>query len=320
MLLAPSEAEQFFKLHRALMFFINQRLKVLPDTIRDADEFSALSPEKRLEVREAFLDEVDLIEDFINENPADFTVEELEIIKSWQELVAGEFFIFRYLQKYTVFLASGDEPVAYGVLGLSQPFAELIGPYLPVMSKTVLLPFKDKIIYDGLLSGYRISFGSGIRRSLNESYQAARSRQGIVTSLPFHATLLIGKQSSKRKAQRKTRNQFRGRWRITRMNQWEQDFADEEVEGFFEFGSDGFGEFQFGLVRGEIDYRRGTRDGHPSVEFSWDGHDEMEPAQGRGWAVLEGDDLSGMFFIHRGDESAFRARKKQPQSKRVSPR
>jgi hypothetical protein len=184
MLLEPQEAEKFFKLHRALMFFVNQRLQVLPGTIRDADEFSRLSPEQRLKVRDAFLDETDLIEKFIDENPGDFIVEELEIIKSWHELVAGDFFIFRYLKKYTVFLSSEKPPVAYGVLALTQPFEELVGPYLPVMTNTVLLPFKNRIIYDGLLGSYSISFGGGFRRSLKETYESAKQRLGIVTSLP----------------------------------------------------------------------------------------------------------------------------------------
>lgn len=36
------------------------------------------------------------------------------------------------------------------------------------------------------------------------------------------------------------------------------------------------------------DCRLTTRDGHPGVEWTWDGNDETDPAQGRGWAVLAG--------------------------------
>ena len=41
------------------------------------------------------------------------------------------------------------------------------------------------IVYDGLMSSYNISFGPGIRRSLNESFKEAKARHGIVTSLPM---------------------------------------------------------------------------------------------------------------------------------------
>ena len=74
-----------------------------------------------------------------------------------------------------MFLSTDKQPIAYGVLALSQPFEELIGPYLPVLTQTVLLPFKDVIVYDGLMSSYRISFGPGIRRSLNESFKEAKA-------------------------------------------------------------------------------------------------------------------------------------------------
>ena len=61
-LLAPHELEQFLKLHRALMFFVNQRLSVVPDKIATPEEFAALPPEVRLLVREALNGNLDLIE------------------------------------------------------------------------------------------------------------------------------------------------------------------------------------------------------------------------------------------------------------------
>jgi len=39
--------------------------------------------------------------------------------------------------------------------------------------KFTLLPFKGLIVYDGLMSSYNISFGPGIRRSLNENFKEA---------------------------------------------------------------------------------------------------------------------------------------------------
>jgi hypothetical protein len=61
----------------------------------------------------------------------------------------------------------------------------VIGPYLPRMIKTTLLPFKGQIVYDGLVTNYNITFGAGIKRRLNESYKGAKERFGIVTRLPF---------------------------------------------------------------------------------------------------------------------------------------
>ncbi len=188
MLLPPHELELFFKLHRALMFFVNQRLKVIPDKIASPEEFAALSPQVRLKVRDALNANLALIESFADENPAHLSDDELGIVRSWRHLVAGRFYVFRELKKHTVFLSTTSPAIAYGVLALSQPFEDLIGPYLPVLTQTVLLPFKGMIVYDGLMSSYNISFGPGIRRNLNQDFKEAKARHGIVTSLPMSAT------------------------------------------------------------------------------------------------------------------------------------
>jgi hypothetical protein len=108
----------------------------------------------------------------------------------------------------------------------------------------------------------------------------------------------------------KAESPFVGRWRITEMEVWDSDFLDMEVQAFIEFRKNGMGQFQFGLVSGCIDYHLTERDGKPAVEWSWDGNDECDPAQGRGWAVLETERLlGGRIFIHQGDNSSFRAEK-----------
>jgi hypothetical protein len=121
----------------------------------------------------------------------------------------------------------------------------------------------------------------------------------------------MAKKTSPKKP--KPESLFEGRWRIVWMDQWDQDYVDEEVEGFIEFQPNGLGSFQFGYVQGQIDYRTTTRDGKPAVEFSWEGGDGADgtPLTGRGWAALGDDELSGVICIHEGDESEFRAKRKK---------
>jgi hypothetical protein len=106
----------------------------------------------------------------------------------------------------------------------------------------------------------------------------------------------------------KPKSPFVGRWRITHMEQWDQNFVYEEEEGFFKFDENGRGEFHFGYVHGHMDCRLTMRDGEPAVEWTWDGNDEMDPAQGRGWALVKGNELRGMIVFHGGDESEFVAK------------
>lgn len=104
---------------------------------------------------------------------------------------------------------------------------------------------------------------------------------------------------------------FAGRWHIVSMTEWDEDYINEEVEAFVELEPDGLGSFQFGYVQGQIDWRTTSRNGKPAVEFSWEGGDGADgtPLTGRGWAILDGDELNGMIFIHLGDESGFVAKR-----------
>jgi hypothetical protein len=311
MILDPDDAERFFKLHKALTLFVNQRLKISKAPAKSKG-IVPLPHDQRLKVRDTLVEHLDLIDAFVEENPYKLDSEELGIVASWKDLVAGEFYVLRHLKKFTVFLTAKQPTVAYGVVALSEPFEVVIDQPLPFFCKTVLLPFQGRIIYDGLLWGYNLIIGRNMTTELNDAYNTAKKRQGIVTSLPWRVETPKArkKRGTARKKQGRRRSGLVGHWRITWMEAWDQDFVDEEVEGYFEFKRNGTGEFQFGFVRGGIDYQEVQRDGKPAVEFSWDGNDEMDPAQGRGWAVLDGDEIEGQIFFHRGDDSAFRAVRK----------
>ena len=47
--------------------------------------------------------------------------------------------------------------------------------------------------------------------------------------------------------------------------------------------------------------------GLPAIEFSFEGSDEGDQISGRGWAILDGEQLRGQLFIHHGDDSGFTA-------------
>ncbi|MEM6699499.1 MAG: hypothetical protein AAF599_13945, partial [Bacteroidota bacterium] len=93
----------------------------------------------------------------------------------------GRFYIIKLTKKNAHFL--GDKFV-YGVHALSDPFQIFFGNNLPTMVQTVLLPFKGKLIYDGIMSTYSISFGRGISSSIKNDYALSQGRYGIITELP----------------------------------------------------------------------------------------------------------------------------------------
>lgn len=66
---------------------------------------------------------------------------------------------------------------------LYSSFEEMLGPYIPTLVKTVLLPFGKEIIADGLIQSYNLTFGSGIRGELKKIYDDAKERGAIITTL-----------------------------------------------------------------------------------------------------------------------------------------
>ncbi len=103
----------------------------------------------------------------------------------------------------------------------------------------------------------------------------------------------------------KIENPLVGIWRIISMPDFDDNYLHEEVHSFIEFDERNTGEFHFGYVHGYMDCRVTTRYGEPAIEWTWDGNDEMDPAQGRGQAVLKGTELHGTIFFHQGDEHDF---------------
>lgn len=201
------EGQLFYDLYAALLFFVNRKLKISSEQFTNSQEYTSAPPESRVVVRDALFAHRELIDEFVQVNPAKMSTDKLAIVASWKHAVVGKFYVLRYLSKYAVFLGSSDSSSqAYGVLGLADPLEEVIGPYLPRLIEAVLLPLNGKIIYDGLVAGYNITFGGGIKRSLNEDYKRAKEMFGIITSLPFE-----GEEqktaSPKKPKQSKSRNQ-----------------------------------------------------------------------------------------------------------------
>ncbi len=180
MQLTPDDAALFFKLMPALQVHANGRLHVIKD-METPEQYQKIKNEDRVKLRNVFYKTPEIIDDFVRENPFGFSSNELAIVSGWKNFVAGDFFIDRILKKYAVFIGNNK---VYGVLALTEPFQDVLRDMpLPAYVKTVLLPFKGKIIYDGLIEGYNIFFGPGISASMSNTYRAAKQQRKIIESL-----------------------------------------------------------------------------------------------------------------------------------------
>lgn len=101
---------------------------------------------------------------------------------------------------------------------------------------------------------------------------------------------------------------FEGTWHIYEMEQWDEDYFNMDVQAFIKIASKGTGNFQFGLVSGQLDIDEIDGDGR--LEFTWSGSDECDEAFGSGWIALKDENtLKGKIKFHEGDSSKFMARR-----------
>lgn len=76
------EGNLFYDLYTALLSFVNRRLKVSPEQFLDSREFTSTPPEARVAIRDALFVHRELIDEFVQDNPADLKAEDLEIVDS----------------------------------------------------------------------------------------------------------------------------------------------------------------------------------------------------------------------------------------------
>lgn len=181
MLIPSEESSLFFRLYPSVIGFVAKRAGGVAG-ITNAKTFISASNAQRIQARDHFLDHIQLISEYIEENPNGFRERELGHITTWSHFIKGKFVVERNMKNHTIFLLDGSPPKVYGVLGLGDEIVDMIHRPLPVLVEAVLLPWKGVIVCDGLLSTYNLSFGGGIKNGFRESYREAKA-SGIITSL-----------------------------------------------------------------------------------------------------------------------------------------
>jgi len=182
MILQPHEAEQFYRIWWPLLSYVNQQEGLIAD-FPNSPENESIKPEDAVVVRDRLWESNQLLQAFIDNNPAKLSADDLMLAASWKNRVADNFIVMKHLKNHSVFLQETDNPTVYGVIGIYSSIDEMIPFSVPFMVNAVLLPFGDKIISDSLIMPYQVRFGSNMRKGFNEQLRYAQEAQGIVTAL-----------------------------------------------------------------------------------------------------------------------------------------
>lgn len=181
MKLSIEEAQLFFKLILNLQFFVNSKIGVLED-IETLEDYKSTSFAEKFKVRNALFENINLIDEFIDENPPDFPMKELAYVASWKRFVKGEFYVERHLKTATIFIGENDE--VYSVCGLTDSLEKIFPKYLiPQIVSAILLPFQNKIVADGFYTASQIHIGGNLKSELKFLYNQAKKRGKIIETL-----------------------------------------------------------------------------------------------------------------------------------------
>jgi hypothetical protein len=83
-----------------------------------------------------------------------------------------------------------------------------------------------------------------------------------------------------------------------------------EVQAYIQINEDNLGEFQFGLVSGQLDGEVEKVGNKERFSFTWEGSAEMDLVSGSGWLALKSQNtLEGKIKFHFGDSSMLLAKK-----------
>ncbi|MDD4029513.1 MAG: SEC-C metal-binding domain-containing protein [Caldisericia bacterium] len=178
--LSKSECTLFYETWYGLMGFVNEREKVISASIKPVYP-NPISDEEVYKVREVFWENPEMIDDYVNTTA--LSEEKIELLKTWRDHhKRGMFFLVDYTPEYAVILGVGEnkEDRLYGIKGISRSLSDAMQREIPIQLETVLLPFKDKIIYDSYMTSMPISYGEGAKKALREMYERAL-KHGIIT-------------------------------------------------------------------------------------------------------------------------------------------
>ncbi len=163
--IGKNEADLFYKLYYALLEYtnkkyeINKKLKIYKKTGNDPSLLSKI-------IDEFWIRKDKIIDEFCKENPYKFNEEELKIVSNFKNGIRDKFVIAKYNEEYAYFVCYDK---VYMVKGLNTNIDRVVSYVeLPSPCVTTLLPFKDYIVYDGILMSYDIDLGVDFNNYINE--------------------------------------------------------------------------------------------------------------------------------------------------------
>ena len=184
MTISREDARLFFELFLPLLDFTNKRFNVIQcdETFKDRFEKSkGIDVKNALSVANTLWTNDHLIDEYLEQE--NLNDECRELVRCWKNHITGKFILERHLKKGSVFISTDNRNV-YLVNGLFSSWEEMLQHRKPpILHTATLLPWKNVIISDGLVSITNINFGKNYSSDFKEIYLNAKRNGNIIKSL-----------------------------------------------------------------------------------------------------------------------------------------
>ncbi len=184
MTLDEKDANLFFELFMPLLDYVNRKCNVLENDEKFEEKYlssKCINGYNAAKVADTLWQQVTLIDDYLAQ--AQLTQENAELVRNWKKQISGKFIVERHLKRGSVFINSYDEQV-YLVKGLNSTWQEMLnGNPLPAMICATLLPWRNVIVTDGLVTLEALCFGRGYSSEFKEIYMNAKRSGKLIKNL-----------------------------------------------------------------------------------------------------------------------------------------
>ncbi len=176
--LSSAELSMYLNTHLKFLFFCHSEIKSLKKAL-DYEGFKKEPFETKHKARNYFNQNDYLLDKYISSAKNRLPENEIMILLGFKKRITSDFLILKSLKSYTIFIDMENN--IYGVHSLSDPLDEML--LLPVVVNMTILPFRDKIIYDGFINSYNMHIGPNMKRSYQDLLNENRKSKKIITRI-----------------------------------------------------------------------------------------------------------------------------------------
>lgn len=199
--LTKRELDLFGTLFSEFLQFAEGKLK--PKQRVDLNMPKEVLHETMIRLRDAAFKKHNLMDAFVKENPGNHSPEELAVVLQWKHARVGWFYIIRCMKHRAEFLGSAETfrltKELFLVHSRGVAFDQIVQTPLPVFVRTGLLPFKDKIVFDGVMEFIGKDLGDEVREMMLGCYRHLKQDVGVITSLPDERVVPVAKPKAARR-------------------------------------------------------------------------------------------------------------------------